>query len=207
MVNKYLKTLVEDIHTVVFASSDADGHPITCAIDLMLYDKNGLYFLTAMGKAFYERLKGCPFISLTGIKGEDTMSSTTITLRGEVREIGSERLEEIFKVNPYMADIYPSMESRAALTVFQIYKGSGEFFDLSCRPIFRESFSFGGETPESKIFYITGKCIACKKCIPVCPQECIDINNGLAVIRQNNCLHCGRCEEICPVGAVERRIV
>lgn len=207
MVNKYLKTLVEDIHTVIFASSDADGHPITCAIDLMLYDKNGLYFLTAMGKAFYERLKGCPFISLTGIKGEDTMSSTTITLRGEVREIGSERLEEIFKVNPYMADIYPSMESRAALTVFQIYKGSGEFFDLSCRPIFRESFSFGGETQESKIFYITNKCISCKKCIPVCPQECIDINNGLAVIRQNNCLHCGRCEEICPVGAVERRIV
>lgn len=207
MVNKYLKTLVEDIHTVVFASSDADGHPVTCAIDLMLCDKNSLYFLTAKGKAFYERLKGCPFISLTGIKGEDTMSSTTITLRGEVREIGNERLEEIFKVNPYMADIYPSMESRAALTVFQIYKGSGEFFDLSCRPIFRESFSFGGETQESKIFYITDKCIACKKCIPVCPQECIDINNGLAVIRQNNCLHCGRCEEICPVGAVERRIV
>ena len=59
MVNKYLKTLVEDIHTVVFASSDADGHPVTCAIDLMLCDKNSLYFLTAKGKAFYERLKGC----------------------------------------------------------------------------------------------------------------------------------------------------
>lgn len=207
MVNKYLKLLVEDIHTVIFATSDNNGHPATCAIDIMLYDEKGLYFLTAKGKSFYRRLKDCPFISLTGISGKDTMSGKSITIRGEVREIGSQKLGEIFKVNPYMAEIYPGAESRAALTVFQIYRGSGEFFDLSCRPIFRESFSFGGEAAAEEIFYITDKCTACGKCRVACPQECIEIKDDIAVIQQEHCLHCGRCEEICPVKAVERRIV
>lgn len=33
------------------------GLPVTCAIDMMDSDGNSLYFLTAKGKSFYERLK------------------------------------------------------------------------------------------------------------------------------------------------------
>jgi len=128
---KYLRMVQQDIHSVVFATTDENHFPVTCVIDIMLSDKNGLYFLTAKGKAFYRRLKNQPFISFTGMKGTDTLSSKSITLRGEVREIGQERLSEIFEKNPYMETIYPNKESRTALTVFQIYKGSGEFFDLS----------------------------------------------------------------------------
>ena len=42
-----------------------------------------------------------------------------------------------------MFEIYPTEESRKALTVFQIYEGSGEWFDLSKKPIERASFTFG----------------------------------------------------------------
>lgn len=42
-----------------------------------------------------------------------------------------------------MKAIYKNTASRTVLTVFQVYKGSGEFFDLSQKPIFRERFSFG----------------------------------------------------------------
>ncbi len=202
---KYLQLLQQDIHSVIFATTDEQNLPVTCVIDLMLADKNGLYFLTAKGKAFCDRLKAHPFVSLTGLKGNDTMHSQSITLRGEVREIGPERLREIFNHNPYMAEIYPNQESRSALTVFQIYKGSGEFFDLSCRPIFREKFSFGGMETNTTLFCITEKCNSCKLCFRVCPQKCIDTSVCPVRIQQEHCLHCGKCKDICPQQAIERR--
>ena len=99
---KYLQMIQQDIHSVVFVTIDENQFPVTCVIDIMLADKGGLYFLTARGKAFYERLKNQPFISITGVKGADTLSSKSITLRGEVREIGQQRLSEIFEKNPSM---------------------------------------------------------------------------------------------------------
>ena len=202
---KYLQMIQQDIHTVVFATTDENHFPVTCVIDMMLSDKDGLYFLTAKGKAFYERLKNQPFISITGMKGADTLSSKSITLRGEVREIGQQRLSEIFEKNPYMEVIYPNRESRTALTVFQIYKGSGEFFDLSRKPIFREQFSFGGMGNHASYFFVTDKCNGCNLCANSCPQNCIDISACHAKIKQEHCLHCGKCKEICPLQAVERR--
>ena len=59
----YLKLLVEDIHSTTIATIGADGHPQTRVIDMMLYDKQGVYFLTARGKAFYTQLMAtllCP---------------------------------------------------------------------------------------------------------------------------------------------------
>ena len=47
----YLKYLVEEIHTTVVATVDDTGLPVTAAIDMMNYDEDGLYFLTAKGKA------------------------------------------------------------------------------------------------------------------------------------------------------------
>ena len=45
----YLKSA---IHTVIMATNDENGNPVTCAVDIMDYDENGLYFLTAKGKIF-----------------------------------------------------------------------------------------------------------------------------------------------------------
>ena len=53
-MQKYLKILVEDIHSTTVATIGADGHPQTRVIDIMLYDEKGVYFLTAKGKVFYE---------------------------------------------------------------------------------------------------------------------------------------------------------
>lgn len=55
-----LKILQSDIHSTVFATVDDQGLPQTCVIDLMLADGDGLYFLTARGKSFYERLTAGP---------------------------------------------------------------------------------------------------------------------------------------------------
>ena len=201
----YLAYIVRDIHSVVFATVDGAGRPITCAIDVMDHDESGLYFLTAKGKNFYNRLKANENIAFTAMKGEDTLSRIAVSVQGKAREIGPDRLPGLLRKNPYMERLYPDVHSRSALTVFQIYEGTGEWFDLSKLPIERASFSFGGARAKETGYFVTDKCIGCKLCYAKCPQKCIDITRKPVAIRQENCLHCGNCYEVCPARAVERR--
>ncbi|MBR1752324.1 MAG: 4Fe-4S binding protein [Ruminococcus sp.] len=198
----YLGFIVKQIHSTVAATVDDEGLPVTCVIDMMYADDEGLYFLTAKGKSFYKRLKDRGFIALSGMKGEDTLRSTAVSVRGKVREAGADMLPLLHENNTYMYEIYPTEQSRKALTVFQIYEGSGEWFDLSKKPIERDSFIFGGGKSKASGYHITELCIGCGSCVSVCPQSCIDMVNSKAVIRQENCLHCGNCASVCPTGAV-----
>lgn len=201
----YLSYLVHEIHTTVVATTDENGLPVTCAIDMMDCDEDSLYFLTAKGKAFYERLSHSGAIALTGMKGGDTMSSVALSVCGKVREIGRDRLPALFEKNPYMKTIYPMEASRNALTVFQIYEGTGEWFDLSKQPIERDSFAFGAAKTTEEGYFVGANCIGCKLCYSRCPQKCIDITQKPVIIQQSNCLRCGNCYEICPVRAIEKR--
>ena len=201
----FLDYLVHEIHTTVVATVNDEGLPVTAAIDMMDSDENGLFFLTARGKGFYDRLKQRGFLALTAVKGETTMSSVAVSVRGKVRELGYDKIPELFEKNPYMREIYPTEESMRALTVFQIYEGSGEWFDLSKKPIERASFTFGGAERKPEGYFITDACIGCRSCVAVCPQQCIDTDSIPFVIDQAHCLHCGNCMEECPVGAVEKR--
>ena len=127
----YLSYIINEIHTTIVATVDDEGLPVTAAIDMMDCDDNSLYFLTAKGKGFYNRLIKRQFLAFTAMKGEDTMSSVAVSIRGKVRELGPDKIPELFAKNPYMREIYPADESMQALTVFQIYEGTGEWFDLS----------------------------------------------------------------------------
>lgn len=201
----YLRYLEKEIHSVIMATVDDNGLPVTCAIDIMDSDENGLYFLTAKGKGFYYRLKKSGYAALTGLKGSDTLSCVAVSVRGKVQEIGNAPLKRLFEKNPYMKEIYPTEQSRQALTVFQLYEGSGEWFDLSKKPIERAAFTIGNKQEETQGYEITQECIRCKACQIVCPQNCIDFTVIPAVIKQENCLHCGNCFAVCPQKAVVRR--
>lgn len=201
----YLKFITEGIHTTVAATVDENGLPVTSVIDIMDYDDDGLYFLTAKGKGFYKRLKDKEYISLTGIKGTDTMHSVSVSVRGKIKEIDKKHLDKLIDKNPYMNEIYPTEKSKQALTVFKLYEGNGEWFDLSKKPIERVSFSFGNAHTVNEGYFVTDKCIGCGICQSLCPQNCIDINTQSAMIKQNNCLHCGNCYENCPVKAIKKK--
>ncbi|MBR3196626.1 MAG: 4Fe-4S binding protein [Clostridia bacterium] len=201
----YLRYLVEEIHTTVVATVDDDGLPVTAAIDMMDCDADSLYFLTAKGKGFYDRLVKRGFLALTALSGGDTLSSVAISVRGNVRELGSGKIPDLFEKNPYMRSIYPTEESMRALTVFQIYEGTGEWFDLSKKPIERVSFSFGGAKTKPEGYFIRSSCTGCGRCVGVCPQGCIDTRSVPYAILQDHCLRCGNCLAACPSGAVERR--
>lgn len=204
-VQDYFAVIVNQIHSSVFATVDSQGRPVTCAIDIIDSDENGLYFLTAKGKNFYDRLKANENVAFTAMKGEDTLSCVAVSVQGKAKEIGPDRLPDLFRKNPYMEKIYPDAHSRSVLTVFKIYEGTGEWFNLSKLPIERASFSFGGAQTKENGYFVTDRCIGCKLCYSKCPQKCIDITQKPVVIQQEHCLHCGNCFEICPARAIERR--
>lgn len=198
--NDYLKVLIEQIHSTTIATIGSDGYPQTRIIDMMLYDENGVYFLTAKGKIFYEQLMQQKFAALSATK--DKMS---ISLRGKIKNIGTEKLDEIFETNTYMEKIYPN-DTKSALEVFCLYEAQGEYFDISDPAhIVRDTIAIG--TPESQKsgYYVGNGCIGCKLCYSVCPQKCINISEKPVVIAQNHCLHCGICVEVCPKQIIEKR--
>lgn len=198
--NKYLKMLVEEFHSAVVATIGRDGFPQTRMIDMMLWDREGVYFLTARGKEFYRQLMEQKFIAVSA--GRDKKA---VSVRGRIRNIGSWRLDEIFEKNVYMQEIYPE-GTRDVLEVFQLYEALGEYFDISVPSrVVRERFTVGNLQEVPGGYEIDGKCVGCGKCQAVCPQKCIDIQKVPAVIDQNRCLHCGRCADRCPVKAIVRR--
>lgn len=198
---KYIKLLVEDMHSTTVATIGTDGHPQTRIIDMMHYDEQGVYFLTAKGKAFYEQLMQQQYVAISVTKDKQAVS-----LRGKVINIGKKNLDIMFDKNLYMKEIYPG-DTREALEVFCLNDAQGEFFDISNPShIVRESIAIG-ETVEKLTGYFVGEgCIGCKLCYSVCPQKCIDISCKPVTINQKHCLHCGRCAQICPKQVIEKRL-
>ena len=198
--NDYLKLLVEDIHSTTVATIGSDGRPQTRVIDMMLWDDHGIYFLTAKGKAFYTQLMEQSFIALSATKDK-----VSVSLRGKVKNIGSDKLDEIFEKNPYMQSIYPG-DTSAALEVFCLYEAEGEYFDIrDPAHVTRDSIVIGQAAAIPSGYFVGNGCIGCKLCYSVCPQKCMDIAKKPVVIDQHRCLHCGRCAEICPRQIIEKR--
>ena len=56
---EYLKVLVEEMHSTTVATIGNDGHPQTRVIDMMYYDEEGVYFLTAKGNFPYAQCVLC----------------------------------------------------------------------------------------------------------------------------------------------------
>ncbi|MCD7892935.1 MAG: 4Fe-4S binding protein [Erysipelotrichaceae bacterium] len=196
----YLDILVNDIHSTVIATVDNDNKPVTRVIDMMLYDDQGVYFLTAKGKEFYKQLMEQKYISLSATKDK-----ISISLRGYVENIGYDKLDAMFDKNEYMKEIYPN-DTRKALQVFRLYEASGEYFDISDPShVTRDSITIGDTTQKIHGYFVGKDCIGCKLCYSVCPQKCIDISRKPVVIDQNHCSHCGRCVEICPKQTIEKR--
>ena len=117
-----LKFLQQEIHSVVMAVTDENGLPCTTVTDVMLAEESGLYVLVSQGNRIYRRLKENPWISITGILGKTTTALQSVTLKGQIKNLGKSRMDEIFEKNPYMQAIYPEAKSRRVLEVFCVYE-------------------------------------------------------------------------------------
>lgn len=184
------------IHSVSVATIDKDGRPTSRIIDMMHIQDDCLYFLTARGKMFYKEITTKNYIAISCQRYNKAYS-----LRGYVEKVDHKYLDILFSKNRYMWGTYPK-ETRNILEVFRIYKWTGEYFDLTPKPITRLSFSHNIKDIQYGEYLVNDKCINCKKCISVCPQKCIKFNNKKAKIVKENCLRCGACKEICLYNAI-----
>ncbi|NSW91289.1 MAG: glycyl-radical enzyme activating protein [Firmicutes bacterium] len=53
-----------------------------------------------------------------------------------------------------------------------------------------------------EIQFFENKCIMCKKCFNICPEDLHRLENGLHVIKREGCMLCGKCVNECYSGAL-----
>lgn len=141
--DEFLRLIVESFQSVVFGTIDQYGDPITNVADIELRKENKLIFATTNQKPFYSRLKNHSRISITALRGEETLSSVDFTLSGDVHEIERKYLEEIFTKRPEMKQISRNYsERREILRPFAITPIDGSIYDLRQQPIFQKKFKF-----------------------------------------------------------------
>ena len=196
-ISKKALALLREIKSITFATLN-NGLPAARIIDVMLVGEDGLYFLTARGKAFYKQLQANPKIAICGMDA----NYVSVRVIGDIYFCNDRSVvDKIFKHNPMMNDLYPG-EKRDILEGFHLYRGRGEIFDLSIEPPERTRFAFGGESVHPSGYQITAQCTACGLCLDACTVEVIS-EGDVYLIDGLHCLECGRCAEVCPEDAIQ----
>jgi uncharacterized pyridoxamine 5'-phosphate oxidase family protein len=140
---EFLQLIVDSFQSVVFGTVNQAGDPYTNVADIEVKDGQKLIFATTYQKAFYQRLKGHPRISITALKGPETLSSVGFTLNGIAKEVDLKYLDQIFAQRPEMQQISANQsERRSLLRPFAITPLSGSIYDLRQQPIFQKGFVF-----------------------------------------------------------------
>jgi uncharacterized pyridoxamine 5'-phosphate oxidase family protein/NAD-dependent dihydropyrimidine dehydrogenase PreA subunit len=188
--------LLEDAESVAFATLN-NGNADVRMINVMLIQEDGLYFITARGKAFYHQLKQNPAVSVCSTDA----NYVSVRINGEIKFCEDKTIAyKIFEHNPDLGELYPDGK-RDIMEAFHMYKGKGEIFDISKIPLIRSRFAFGGASVNPPGIRITGKCNACGICKDSCPVDIISEGDVFS-IDGIHCLECGRCIEICPEEAI-----
>ena len=129
-IRDIMNILEEQMKVAVFATVDEEGQPHARHIHIGVANEKGVFFMTHPDTNFYQQLQNNPKIAITS-KHEDGYLVQVIRIEGEVREIGSEHLEEVLEGNPYVNQVYPDDEKRENVQVFHLYKGEGFYHSLS----------------------------------------------------------------------------
>lgn len=136
--NDFLKVIVNSFQTMIFATIDNENHARSNAADIELLEDGKLIFSTIVGGIFYNRLKKHPYISITGLRGTETMNSVALTVNGKVEEINHSYIEKIYSAHPEMEEIEDadSASKRNTLRPFAITPSEISVYDLRQNPVF-----------------------------------------------------------------------
>lgn len=141
--DQFLQLILDCFQSVVFGTVDENGNPHTNVADIEIKDGGQLIFATTYQKAFYSRLKNHPHVSITALKGDETLNSVGLTLDGEAHETDRKYLDQIFATHPEMNQISANhSERRSLLRPFALMPFVGSIYDLRQQPIFQKAFKF-----------------------------------------------------------------
>ncbi len=192
---------LRDVIDAVLSTVDSEGNPQSRIIDIMHIEDDKIYFVTGRGKDVYREIINHPQVSYLSLK-----DNISIRISGEAHKLDDQKywVDLIFDENPFMNNVYPKA-TRYILEPFCIENYEMEIFDLTQKPIFRQSFKFGDSQITLKGFEITDDCVSCGTCYASCPQRIPFLADDHYEIPQENCLHCGLCFENCPNDAIVER--
>ena len=206
----------DKIGCCTFATVDGD-YPETRIAHFLVYDEEGLYFMTMNTKPFYKQLKKTGKVSVCGLSAKSTVEETAegnlvfdagyfIRLTGDVREVTIEEIRA--KNDPAFAYCIADQERYPAMTAFVIYRAKGEIFDYDfekehrAHKLERERFSYGVFPVTAPGLTITENCIGCGTCASVCTFDAIEAQGNQYRINGNRCDECGNCFISCPADAI-----
>ena len=55
-----------------------------------------------------------------------------------------------------------------------------------------------------KMIILPNNCIKCRRCMAMCPNDAIYVENDIMKIDESKCLLCGYCSTVCPEFAIRR---
>ena len=191
--------MLRELRSVTFATTE-DGLPRARVADVMGYENGQLLCVVGNNKPFHRQLKETGKVAVVGMTPDYVM----VRLVGDIRFVVDAERDRVFELNPDLADLFPDEEGRNCLAPYVIYRGKGEIFDLSRKrgKLYRERFSFGGESVRPAGFRINDQCTGCGTCRTACPFDAIAEGEPY-VIDPKRCDECGACYSVCPSGAIE----
>lgn len=129
-VRDIMKVLEKDMKVAVFSTVDENNEPHGRHIHIGVADEQGVFFMTNPKTDFYKQLSNNPYVALTGFHEEGYLVQV-VRMRGKVRKVGREKLQELLDNNPYVDRVYPEESERQTVQVFQLYEAEGFYHSLS----------------------------------------------------------------------------
>ncbi len=210
----------EKIGCCTFATI-GNGYPETRIAHFLVWDEEGIYFMTMNTKPFYRQLKETGRVSVCGLYANSQIQGETekglvfqpgysIRLTGDVREVPIDEIKA--KNDPRFAYCIEDNARYPAMTAFVVYRAKGEIYDYDFEKEHRDHklertrFSYGGVPVEKAGLVIdSDKCIGCGKCAKICSFSAPYKTGTKYSINGTRCDECGNCFLNCPAGAIRHK--
>lgn len=140
---EFLDFAVNQIHNVDVATTH-QGEPSAQVCDLLLNKSGKLYIATSSQNPFFRDLINQPKVIVNGYKGNGTMDSCGFSIKGIIKNVDHQYIDEIFEKNAYLNEIYAdNIEvAKEDLRVLEITPHSAGYLDHCTTPIFMRKFKF-----------------------------------------------------------------
>lgn len=140
---EFLDFAVKQIHNVDVATTH-HGEPSAQVCDLLLNKNGKLYITTSSQNPFFQDLINQPKVIVNGYKGNGTMDSCGFSIRGTIKNVEHQYIDEIFEKNPYLNEIYADDVTAAKedLRVLEITPQNASYLDHRTHPVFVRKFEF-----------------------------------------------------------------
>ena len=135
----FLEFVTDFIHNVVVSTVNEDGHPFAQVCDSLYHDNNKLYIMTKKGNDLYNCIEHAPELVITASKGEGTMDSVGIAIKGKAYDADPKYQEKILAKKIYAGNLE---EAKEYMHTIEIMPEVGSIYDIRIKPIYQRKFEF-----------------------------------------------------------------